>query len=450
MQIELSLKQSLQLNPQLLQRISILQMSALELNHYIRELVQENPAAELVEPTLSQDNSEEIFRRMQSLAELDRQNSPYVTPDREDFDPLSQVGTDGGLGDTLPRHLNRQLDHLGLSPLLSAAVRWLISCLDDNGYLRDKPEELARDGQMSPALFREALSLLQSLDPAGVGARDLSQCLTLQLERRGASGPVLAIVREHLEQLARKQYHAIAQALNISQSQVLEAQEQIKALDPRPGSGFAVRDTSFYLIPDLTVIEQEDGTPAVVLQDSFVPRLKLSGYYQKLNQETADPEVRKYLTEKLRQTRWAMDAVEQRRTTLLSCAQAIVSHQAAFFRPGGQLVPMSLADIAEKLGVHESTVSRAVREKYLECPHGIYPLSFFFSRTVGSEDISVHQVKTQISRIIREEDPAHPLSDQKLSLLLRENGMDVARRPVAKYRTELGIPGTTGRRKQTP
>ena len=447
MQLALSQKQSLQLNPQMFQTMAVLQMGALELNQFIRQLVQENPAAELKEPRLSPDNSEELFRRMQNLAELDRQNSQYVAPDRSECDPLARVGTDGGLGDTLTRHLIRQVERRPLSPLLTSAVRWLISCLDDDGYLRDDPEELARDGRMSSTLFQGALSLLQSLDPPGVGARDLSQCLSLQLERLGETGPALSIVRDHLEQLGKRQYHAIAQALGLSQSQVLEAQEVIKTLNPRPGASFAGRDTSFYIIPDLTVAVDGDGL-TVSLQDSFLPTLRISSYYEKLNRETGDSEVRQYLTEKLRQTRWAMDAVEQRRSTLLSCARAIVAHQEAFFRPGGQLVPMCLADIADQLGVHESTVSRAIREKYLECPHGVYPLSFFFSRTAGGEDTSVYQVKALLSRLIGEEDPAHPLSDQKLSDLLREKGLDIARRTVAKYRTELGIPGTTGRRKQ--
>ena len=439
MQLELSQKQSLQLNPQLLQNMAVLQMGAPELNQYIRQLVQENPAAELVEPSLSRTVSDAL--RSPAGAGF----SP-LSPDRDSLDPLERVGTDGGLAETLPRHLNRQVDQRDLPPQLTAALRWLISCLDDNGYLRDDPAELERDGQMGPALFQEALSLLQSLDPPGVGARDLSQCLALQLERLGESGPALAIVRTHLEQLGKKQYHAIGQALNLSQDQVLEAQARIRTLNPRPGSGFAVRDTSCYIIPDLTVSEDDRGL-TVSIQDSFLPTLKLNSYYQQLNQETQDPEVRQYLTEKLRQTRWAISAVEQRRTTLLSCARAIVDHQAAFFRPGGQLIPMRLADIAEKLGVHESTVSRAIREKYLECAHGVYPLSFFFSRTVGSEDTSVHQVKALLSRLIEEEDPAHPLSDQKLSDLLGEKGLEIARRTVAKYRAELGLPGTAGRRR---
>ena len=174
MQLTLSQKQALQLNPQLLQNMSVLQMGALELNHYIRQLVQENPAAELTEPSCSCEDYEELFRRTQTMAELDHQNSPYLVPDWAEFDPLAQVGTDGGLADTLPRHLARQLEQKSLSPQLTAAVRWLISCLDDDGYLRDAPEELARDGQMTPALFREALDILHSLDPAGVLARTYS------------------------------------------------------------------------------------------------------------------------------------------------------------------------------------------------------------------------------------------------------------------------------------
>lgn len=447
MQIELSLKQSLQLSPQMLQSMEVLQMGALELNQYIRELVQENPTAELQEPTRSTEQEEQQWQRLQSLAEYDRQNSQYLAMDRDQLDPLARVGTDGGLGDTLLRHLTRQIDRTDAPEAIKSAARYLAACLDDNGYLRDSPEELSRDGNVSRPLLEAALALLQTLEPAGVGAQSLSQCLLLQLDRLGEEGPAAAVAAHHLEQLAKKQYHAISLALGIPQAEVLRAERTIQSLNPRPGAGFAESEkAACYLIPDLVVSEDENGL-TVSLQDAFLPSLRVSGYYCDLHRDTQDREVRQYLTEKLRQAQWAVKAVEQRRSTLLRCAQAIVAHQAAFFRPGGHLVPMCLADIAQKLDIHESTVSRAVREKYLECPHGVYPLSFFFSRTAGGEDVSVHQVKELLNRLIREEDPAHPLSDQKLTLLLEEQGLAIARRTVAKYRTELGFSSAAGRRK---
>lgn len=448
MNLELSLKQTLKLSPQMLQSMEILQMSTLELNEYIQELVQENPAAELAEPADQGDESEELWRRLQSLADLDHQNRQYVTADRDELDPLARVGTDGGLEDTLLLHLTRQLERSQASTLVLRGAQFLAACLDEDGYLWDDVSDLAQAAGLPAPVLEEGLSLLQTLDPPGVGARDLSQCLALQLQRLGQTGPALAIVQTHLERLARKQYHAIAQDLGISQEEVREAERQIQALDPRPGSSFASQEEPLYLIPDLAVVETEAGL-TVVYQNSYTPTLQLSGYYCDLQRQSTDPEVKQYLTDKIKQAQFVIQAVEQRRSTLLDCARTIVRRQEAFFRsPDGPLVPLRLSDIAQELSIHESTVSRAIREKYLQCARGVYPLSFFFSREVGStgEGNSAHQIKTRLTQLVAQEDKEHPLSDQKLCQLLEAEGCTISRRTVAKYRDELGISSASGRR----
>lgn len=445
MNLELSLKQTLKLTPQMLQSMEVLQMSTQELAEYIQELVQTNPAAELAEPAAQGDESEELWRRLQSLADADHQNRQYLSPDRDELDPLARVGTDGGLEDTLALHLTRQLERSHASTLVLRGAQFLCACLDEDGYLRDALEDLSQASRLPLAALEQSLVLLQSLDPAGVGARDLSQCLELQLLRRGETGPALEIVRHHLERLGRKQYHAIAQQLGISQAQVLQAQSLIQQLDPRPGAPFASRGQTTYLIPDL-IVTQEDGELVVSYPDSYLPGLRLSSYYGTLQKHSADPEVRQYLTDKIKQAQWAIQAVEQRRSTLLSCAQVIVGRQAGFFRPGGHLAPLRLADVARELSIHESTVSRAIREKYLQCSRGIYPLSFFFSREGGSEGTSVHQIKDRLRQLVEQEDKRHPLSDQKLCEQLEAEGFLLSRRTVAKYRDELGLPSAAGRK----
>ena len=448
MNLELSLKQTLKLSPQMLQSMEILQMSTLELNEYIQELVQENPAAELAEPPDPGDESEELWRRLQSLADLDHQNRQYVTADRDELDPLARVGTDGGLADTLLLHLTRQLERSHASTIVLRGAQFLAASLDEDGYLRDDVADLAQAAGLPASILEEGLSLLQTLDPPGVGARDLSQCLALQLQRQGESGTALAIVQRHLEHLARKQYHAIAQDLGVSQEAVREAERQIQALDPRPGSAFAGREEPSYLIPDLAVVEAEEGL-TVVYQNAYTPTLQLSGYYCDLQQRSTDPEVKQYLTDKIKQAQFVIQAVEQRRSTLLDCARAIVRRQEAFFRSaGGHLVPLRLSDVAQELAIHESTVSRAIREKYLQCARGVYPLSFFFSREVGAagEGTSVHQIKSRLRELVEGEDKARPLSDQKLCQLLEGEGVTISRRTVAKYRDELGISSASGRR----
>ena len=447
MNLEMSQKQTLKLSPQMLQSMEILQMSALELGAYIQELVQENPAAELSDPPAAEDGSEELWRRIQSLADQDNQNRQYISAVREELDPLARVGTDGGLGDTLLLHLTRQLERSRASTLVLRGAQFLAACLDEDGYLREDLPGLAQAARLPAAVLEEGLTLLQSLDPPGVGARNLAQCLALQLRRRGEEGPALAIVQSHLERLARRQYRAIAQALGISQEEVLKAERTIQSLNPRPGAPFAGREEPGYLFPDLLAVER-DGRLTVICQDAYLPGLRLSPYYCALCQRTGDQEVKQYLTEKIHQVQTAVQAVEQRRATLLDCAGVIVQRQEDFFRsPGGSLVPLRLSDVAQALSIHESTVSRAVREKYLQCSRGVYPLSFFFSRQVGTgEGGSVYQAKDRLFRLVEEEDKTRPLSDQKLSQLLTAEGFPISRRTVAKYRDELGLPSASGRR----
>ena len=262
MNLELSLKQTLKLTPQMLQSMEILQMSTLELGQYIQELVQSNPAAELSEPTGQGDESEEMWQRLQAMADADHQNRQYVSADREELDPLARVGTDGGLDDTLVLHLSRQLERSQASTLVLRGAQFLAACLDEDGYLRDGLEELAQASRLPLGILEESLALLQTLDPPGVGAQDLSQCLAIQLRRRGETGPALDIALHHLERLGKRQYHAIAQALGISQEQVLQAQQVIQSLDPRPGAPFARREAPNYIVPDLAVVAGEQGLTA--------------------------------------------------------------------------------------------------------------------------------------------------------------------------------------------
>ena len=240
MKLEMTQKQELKLTPQMLQSMEILQMGTQELEAYLQELVQENPAAELSEPEERPDEGEELWRRMQSLADQDNQNRQYVAAEREELDPLARIGTDGGLEDTLLLHLSRQLERSQAPTLVLRGAQFLAACLDEAGYLREKVENLAQAAGLPAAVLEEGLSLLQTLDPAGVGARDLSQCLELQLRRRGEEGTALAIVQRGLERLARRQYRALAQELGVSRQEVLRAEAQIRALDPRPGAACLV------------------------------------------------------------------------------------------------------------------------------------------------------------------------------------------------------------------
>lgn len=280
-----------------------------------------------------------------------------------------------------------------------------------------------------------------------MGAADLSQCLYLQLQRIGDDGPATQIVLHHLEALAKNRYHQIAQALHISQEEVRQAQQRIRQLDPRPGRQFSPPEPAPMVYPDVFVVEQEGE---FVCDDHRrpAPMLHLNRYYQDLYRQTDDPEVKKYLAEKLVQAENVLFALRQRESTMLRCARFVAAGQQAFFRDGPRaLRPMYMTEAAQALDVHLSTVSRAVKDKYLQCRQGVFPLSYFFSAPApDGSDVSRRAVLLQLRELIDGEDKAHPLSDEKLRCLLEQKGCVLSRRTVAKYREELGIPGTAGRR----
>ena len=447
--MELLQNQVQRLNQQQLQSVELLQMSALELEGYLRELAQENPVIELDDsrPETVRPQDEKLLSPLSWLEDNDRQNWFYQKFSDEELDPLTRVGTGGGLEETLVSFLSRQLDRLRLEENAARLVRYLIYCLDDDGYLRTPLAELSRHGAIPLPKLEEALAVLKTLEPAGVGAAELWECLALQLERIGETGPALTIVRDHLEALAKRHDRAIAAKLNITPAQVEEARRTIRELDPRPGSVFQRTEQIFYIQPDLTVEEQE-GRLTVKSTRGERPPFRLSRYYQKLLKQSEDREVRDYLSEKLRQAENVLWAADQRSSTLLRCAQVIVERQSDFFRFGPEaLRPLRMGEVAQELGLHESTVSRAVREKYLQCPQGLYPLSWFFTRSAGTgEGVSGTAARKLLLRLIDGEDKAKPLSDQQLSEHMAREGCPISRRTVAKYREELGIPSASGRK----
>lgn len=447
--MELQQTQIQRLSQRQLYSVELLRLSTLELESYIRELAQENPLVELEESVSAPqaEGRDDLLGRLRWLEDNDRQNWFYQQFSDEELDPLARIGTAGGLEETLVSFLSRQLDRLKPAEETARLVRYLIYCLDDDGYLRTPLEELARHGAVPPPKLEEALELLKTLEPAGVGAAELSECLALQLERIGETGPALTIVRDHLEALARRHDRTIAAKLEISPAQVEEARRVIRELDPRPGSVFQRTEQVFYIQPDL-VVEEQDGRLLVKSARGERPSFRVSRYYQKLLEQTEDKEVREYLVDKLRQAENVLWAAEQRGSTLLRCAQVIVERQSGFFCSGPEaLRPLRMGEVAQELGLHESTVSRAVREKYLQCPQGLYPLSWFFSRSAGAgESLSGTAARKLLLRLIDGENKGRPLSDQQLSEEMAREGCPISRRTVAKYREELGIPSASGRK----
>lgn len=444
MELTLELKQTQKLSPQMIQSMNILQMGTVELQEYVEKTLMENPVLEL-ESEKKRDDRPQLVNKVEWLMANDRQNRWYHREDARDLIDLVADTAEESLYD----HLRGQISMEKLPGRLGLAVDCVLTGLNDNGWLEETTEELAeRCGQTVDTILR-AEKLVRTLEPAGVGARTLSECLAIQLERMGETGLALTIVRDWLEDVAKDRYSRISKETGASRQEIQEACRQIRTLDPRPGAPYAPREAPGYIVPDLLVTELE-GELVVTAGDDFLPELKVSAYYQKLMQDTEEKEVRDYLADKVRQAGWVVRSIEQRRSTLLTCARIIVARQDRFFRHGaGHLQPMTLADVAEEAGIHESTVSRAVKDKYIQCVQGVYPMSHFFGRALpsgGGDGVSSEKVKTAIRALIDGENKQKPLSDQKICDLLAEQELILSRRTVAKYRDEMGIPSTSGRK----
>ena len=353
--------------------------------------------------------------------------------------------TDGDL-EGLAAFLRDQLHRLRLPKPLSALCTYLAELVDEDGYLSQEDLDGLAGLSIPQALTDQALETLQGLDPPGVGARSLSECLLLQLSRRGGADPVaMDIAARFLPELGRKHYAAIAQKLGVEVDAVRRAELTIAALEPHPGRAFQPAEPTAYIRPDVFVAELE-GELKVILNESYLPRVSVNDYYLRLLKSSDEKETRDYLRQKLQQAKWLLDSLARRGSTLRRCAEAVLAAQRPFFSgETAQLAPMTLSQLAERLELHPSTVSRAVRGKYLQCRQGTYPLRYFFSQPV-SGGVSRQAAKQTLLSLVREEDARRPLSDQALCRLLADRGIRVARRTVAKYRLELGIGSSAARR----
>lgn len=444
MELSQELKQTQKLSPQMIQSMNILQMGTIELQEYVEKTLLENPTLEL-ESEKKREERPELVHKVEWLMANDRQNRCYHRDDARDLIELAADSAEESLYD----HLRDQINMERLPVRLSLAVDCVLTGLNKNGYQEETTEELAERCGQPLEIVLQAEGLVRGLEPAGVGARNLAECLSIQLERMGEKGLAFTIVNNFLEDMARDRYSRISKETGATRQEIQNACRQIRSLNPRPGSPYSPREAPGYIVPDLMVTEL-DNEIVVTAGDEFLPELKVSAYYQRLMKESDEKEVRDYLTDKVRQASWMIKSIEQRRSTLLTCARIIVAHQEQFFRHGsGHLQPLTLADIAQEAEIHESTVSRAVKDKYIQCARGVYPMSHFFRRGLPSdygEEVSSEQVKAIMYALIDEESKEKPLSDQKICDLLVSRGLTISRRTVAKYRDEMGIPSTSGRK----
>jgi len=479
--LDLRLSQKLVMTPQLQQAIKLLQLSRLELQQALTLQLEENPMLEEAGPELDETDNEiaandetppvsktdEVAGSAEGAAEErddmssswdeyfddDRRYADVEAPraGRDEMPSIDQTMTQG---ESLEEHL---LWQLALSPLDKAdqdVGRAIIGNLDEDGYLRTPLEDLATATKTSMDHALQALKVIQGFDPAGVAARDLKECLLLQIEQLGLSNSLVdAIIRHHLPDLERKRYQAIAKALSASVDAVIQATKIIEGLEPKPGRPFFPSD-AHAIIPDVYVVKSE-GEWVVMLNDDGIPRFRISSYYRRFLVGKRDPadSTRAFLDEKLRSAQWLIRSIEQRNKTIARVVESIVKFQEPFFEHGVQyLRPMILRDVAEDVAMHESTISRVTSNKYLHCPQGIFELKFFFNASIprsqeGLIELSSVAVREMIRKMVEQEDPNHPLKDQEIVARLKAQNVLLARRTVAKYRTELNIPSASRRRR---
>lgn len=449
--IKLDLSQKLVMTPQLRQAIEILQLSALELSSMVEKELLENP---VLEEEDSQSDSEAYEQHIEKPVADYLEWAEYFNYGSGERVYAEQERPEPGYTSATTASLQEQLEfQLRLSLLTEAEYRigrYLIGSIDDNGYLVSDVADIARKLKVKEDLVEKVLKMIQTFEPVGVGARNLQECLTIQLKHQDVENNlVYAIVNHHLDDVAMARYKHIAQKNACTLHDVQAAVDIIRSLNPKPGRSFGGGNGLSYIKPDITV-EKVNGEFMILVNDTEVPRLKVSPYYRKVVRD-ADAAAKKFVEGRITDAIGLIRSIEQRRRTLYNVAETLVHLQRSFFEHGSKaLRPLTMKKVAEKLGVHESTVSRAIANKYIATPHGLFSMRIFFTAGVQStdgQDVSASAIKREIKELIGAEDRSRPLSDQALADILNTKGVMVSRRTVAKYREELEILSSAKRKR---
>jgi RNA polymerase sigma-54 factor len=474
MRQQMKLTQQLVMTPQLQQAIKLLQLSRLELQDLVRQELEENP---ILEETLDQEEAKEVeqieilekeqppqeegehFKEVtagsETLREMDwdsylegyNYSSGEQYSDDEERPSFENLLTKKG---TLADHLMWQL-HLSKFDEKETEIGVdIIGNIDEDGYLRSTVDDIAITCGATADEVATVLSRIQDFDPPGVAARNLQECLLIQVQQFAMGGGVVeAILRDHLKDLETKKYKQIARVLGVGIQDILAAAKIISGLDPKPGHIFGQDDVQ-YISPDIFVYKVGDDY-LVVLNDEGLPMLRLNPFYSETRMKELDSGTEEYVSEKTRSALWLIKSIQQRQRTIFKAAKSIVKFQREFFEKGIEyLRPLVLRDVAEDIGMHESTVSRVTTNKYMHTPQGIYEMKYFFNSAIsvnGGDFVASESVKRRIKELIEAEDPRKPLSDQALAEMLATSSINIARRTVTKYREMLRL-GSSSERKR--
>ena len=492
LRLDLRLSQKLIMTPQLQQAIKLLQLSRLELQQTLTQHLMENPLLDEVAPDVDEAAEEAGQEKPEpERTDIEEPSGEQGTESAEDLSSSSwedYFDSDRRVGDTeypsasqdefpsydqtlkkvqsLEEHLLWQLNLSGLSDAEKAIGRMIIGNIDEEGYLRMPVAEIASEAAVPGEQVESVLGHIQTFDPAGVAARDLQECLLIQLgsldrvfgmvdgRRIRLKGSLVeSIVKLHLKDLEKKHYSRIAKALNATPEEVFAATKVIEGLEPKPGRPYFQSD-NYVIVPDVFVVKNE-GEWVVLLNDDGMPRLRISPYYKQMmggGKQPADS-TKAYLEDKMRGAQWIIRSIEQRNKTIIKVVGSIIKFQEQFFDKGVQyLKPLVLKQVAEDVGLHESTISRVTANKYMYCPQGILELKYFFNtgiqRSDQSEDeLSSVTVREMIRKMVADEDGQRPLKDQEIAARLKSQNILIARRTVAKYRSEVNIPSASQRKR---
>lgn len=465
-ELNLSQTQKLIMTPELRQAIQILQFNNVELMEFIYKQLEVNPFLESVENKNQETSTSEDHEQDNNYEKSDSHDEIDWKEITEKYDDLSykayEKNVDGEEKQSFESYTSKKMslkDHLmvqlGVSVITNKEKRigeFIIESLDNKGYLGCSLQDISLLINEDVVDVERVLRLIQTFDPVGVAARNLSECLMIQLKEKGIQDKNAYIIAEHyLEEIATNKVQKIAKDLKISVTRVQSICDIIKMLEPKPSRGFIVdSDNIRYIVPDVT-IEKINDEYIIIVNDNNLPTLTISNYYKSMINNLDDKEANKFLTDKLNSSMWLIKSIEQRRMTLYKVTESILKFQRKFFDEGKKaLKPLVLKDVADDIGVHESTVSRATNGKYVQTPRGLFELKYFFASSISEADgdgISSTSVKTQIQKLINEENTQKPLSDQKIAEMLSEEGINISRRTVAKYRDEMRIPSSSMRRR---
>lgn len=432
-------------------------MSLHDLREYIDNEYSENPVIEINEEVNSQDDvindemstrneydAKKITEELYSDNYRDRSETNYSN---EDVSPLNFIEKKM----SLKEYLQEQLVETDIDQYTLSICRYIIESLDYRGYLEISTKELAEELTISEEIVEKALTVVQGLEPYGIGARNIQECLLIQSIKLNIFDNIIEkMILNHLENIAENKYEAVGKSLNISPREAQRYGDLIKRLEPKPSRGFYTGEEVNYIIPDAEV-KNVDGEFFILMNESVLPRLMVNKTYKDVLQNNKDSETNAYVKEKINQALFLIKSIEQRKNTLYKVLECLVDKQKEFFIHGKQHIkPLTLKEVAEKINVHESTVSRAIRDKYVLTSYGTIKIKDLFQSGMSSnnnEDMATIKIKNEIKEIINEENKSKPLSDQVISSMLAEKNMNISRRTVAKYREELGIKSSSMRKR---